>query len=40
MHISEALKNKFENEKSFYVTNRSSKPQPDAAIGIPKKIEK
>lgn len=40
MNISETLKNKLENEKNFYVTNRSSILQPGIVTDILKKIEK
>ena len=40
MNISETLKNKLENEKKFYVTNRSSVLQPGIVTDILKKIEK
>ena len=40
MTISETLKNKLENEKKFYVTNRSSVLQPGIVTDILKKIEK
>lgn len=40
MNISETLKNKLENEKNFYVTNRSAILQPGIVTDILKKIEK
>lgn len=40
MNISEILKNQLENEKNFYVTNRSSRLQPGIVTDILKKIQK